>query len=167
MRRFSPTAKRIVTLALASEFGTIIKKSINTPATREKYFSACTDQEIDLILWNCDEISNAGKVAFYLLTKHINLDKSLLRACEKKVTEAVKPIEGPDVDMVRLLSFLWTSLMDIDHYMTDRTDNQPGKAALGKLIDAVRGFITVWDPNISDDDTHAAALQDYEKWGQS
>jgi hypothetical protein len=162
----TPSTKKLITLALAAEFGPIVRHSLRDPARRARYFADCPPEQINLIFWHCDQIAPAGRRAFETLTQGLSIDGPALRLCERKLTEAVRVIDGDGIDLLQILSFIWAALLDIEHYMHQRKRPPSDReaTAIRDVIEAVTGFITAWDPNISEDDTHAQALEDYEKW---
>jgi hypothetical protein len=146
--------RKLCILSLAAGTGPVIRDSLTRPERVERYFADCTPEQIELIRWHCDQIEAAGKQAYDTLTRGIRVDDSRVNTARRKIIELTG--FGQDIDLLRLLSFTWLGLLDLQHHCQD--------PVLQPVIDAVIGFITVWDANLIDDDTHAAAMADYEGW---
>ena len=52
---------------------------------------------------------------------------------------------------------MFLGLSDLAHHCNDN-------GAIKEVEDAALNFITVYDPNLEDDETHARALEKYERW---
>ena len=147
----TPKIKKLTVLALAASFGNLIKDQI------DEALPDITDQERELLLWHCDQITKAGNKAYNKVCGGIKRDKSTLKASAGKILEAIGGSFAV-IDMTRMLSFLVMGLDELEHYCKQHRE------VIREAADATRGFITLWDPNFEDEETHAAAMADYERW---
>lgn len=145
--------KKICIFALAAGLDEIIIEQIDNPEAFEKYFADLTPDELQTMRWNAKLIGSTGTIA--LNKCRGKKDKSKLRQAEKKIIKAVDNYK--QVDLIKILSFLFCGLSELNHYCKDKAIIQP-------VSDAVLNYITLLDPNLEDEDTHKAAFEAYEKW---
>ena len=145
--------KKLCIFGLAAGFNQIILKQINDPVMLEKYYGDLSHDELNTIIWNANLIGSTGQAA--LDKCHARKDKSKIRQAKRKIEEAVDHYQ--QVDMTKILSFLFCGLSELNHYCNDKDVIQP-------VSDAVLNYITLHDPNLEDEDAHEAAFNAYERW---
>lgn len=149
----TPSLKKLCIFGLAAGFDKIIINQINDPEMLEKYYGDLAQDELNTIIWNANLIGSTGQTA--LDKCDIKKDKSKIRQAKRKIEEAVEHYQ--QVDMTKILSFLFCGLSELNHYCHEKDIIQP-------VSDAVLNYITLHDPNLEDEDTHEAAFNAYEKW---
>ncbi|WP_333664762.1 hypothetical protein [Desulfobacter postgatei] len=152
----NPSLKKLVILSLAGSIGSLIRKEMEHPHLRERAIGGMDGTAYDLLMWHCDQMDETGHRAFAELTRGITVDGSMIRQSQAKIWEAVGTLG--EMDLTRALSFLCLGIDELEHYCQNNRD------VLRAVGEAARGFVTMWDPNFEDEETHAAALADYERW---
>jgi len=145
--------KKLVIFSLAGGLGKIVKDQITDPEKLKEYFSDLSQDEIKLMIWNCNAIEQAGQKA--INTVKAKIDRSRLRQAERNIKEVSGDME--QTDFLRMLSFLFLGLADLALYCNDR-------AAIHELQDATLNFVVQYDPNLELSDIHQEALENYNKW---
>ena len=86
---------------------------------------------------------------------HAKVDKCKFRQAKKRVDMLKK--DGEIFDVTTMLSMLFLGLADLSAKCNDTS-------YIDSVKDSALNFITLYDPNLSDEETHSRALQDYESW---
>ena len=149
----TPSLKKLCIFGLAAGFDEIIIKQINDPSMLKKYYGDLSREEVGTVIWNANLIGATGRAA--LDQCHAKKDKSKIRQAKRKIEEAVEHYQ--QVDITKLLSFLFCGLSELNHFCNEKNIIQP-------VSDAVLNYITLHDPNLEDERTHEAALNAYERW---
>lgn len=84
---------------------------------------------------------------------NVKIDNSMFARAAKKINEAAIVQHYESFDILEVLSFLFLGLNDL-------SSDKNSKA----VEDAVLNFITMYDPNLENDDLHQIALKKYEEW---
>lgn len=145
--------KKLTIFGLAGGLGKIVRDQVNDPEKKERFFADLTQDEIELLLWHCDQIETAGQKA--MDTAKVKKDRSMVRQSERKIIEAAGTVG--EIDFLRMLSFLFLGLAELELYCKD-------KEPIQELREATLNFMSMWDPNFEDELTHGEALNDFERW---
>ena len=139
----SPSLKKLIIFSLAEGIGDMVIDQCAEPDGIAR----------SVILVNASNLKSAGARA--LSTCHSKVDSSVMRRASSVLDSVCKDKDLFDIS--EMLSFLFLGLADLAHHCND-------KDAIKDVEDAALNFITVYDPNLDDDETHARALEKYERW---
>ena len=145
--------KKLTIYGLAGGLGKIVREQVLNPEKKEKYFSDLTQDEIELLLWHCDEIETAGQKA--MDTAKVKKDRSMVRQAERKIIEAAGTVG--EIDFLKTLSFLFLGLAELEIYCKN-------KSTIIELRDAALNWMTQFDPNLELSDVHSKAHEKFKEW---
>ena len=141
----TPAIKKICIFGLAEGIGHILKLEINK--------GRIPTDEINLVLSNANEMIKVGQNALY--NSKVKLDKSTFKRAKAKINELYADKE--EFIITELLSLLFCGLNDLSHFCKDKT-------LIKSVEDAALNFLTLYDPNLEDEENHKTALEKYDKW---
>lgn len=112
-----------------------------------------TKDEFNLVIEMCAHLKTTSLFA---------IEKSRIKVTKKMIDKVKVKIDkfqhnATVFDITEALSFLLLGVQDLIHFCNDKTYIQP-------VEDAAMNFVTVFDPNLEDEDTHASALERYKRW---
>ena len=136
--------KKACIFSLSAGLGKMVMSQIHQ-------FNLADDEKKKLIVWHSNQIAIAGEKA--LKNCNVKIDKSMLKQASKKITEAAIVQHDNSFEILEVLSFLFLGLNDLS---SDKNSKQ--------VEDAVLNFMTMYDPNLENEDLHKIALKKYERW---
>ena len=148
------STKKLCIYGLATGLGIMIRERLGNEAEE---FKDLSEIERQVILDNTAEIQAAGQYAIdhTILHDKVKVDRSRLRQVHRKVEEVCK--DGEEYDVVETLSFLFLGLAELEFYCRD-------KKKIETVKDAALNFMTVYDPNLENEEIHKAANDKYNQW---
>ncbi|RJR07915.1 hypothetical protein C4588_06100 [Candidatus Parcubacteria bacterium] len=145
--------KKLCVYGLAGGLGKIVREQVLNPEKKEKYFADLTQDETELLLWNCAQLESAGQKA--MDTAKVKRDRSMIRQAERKIIEAAGTVG--EIDVLRMLSFLFLGLAELELYCKD---NGP----IQELREAALNWMVQFDPNLELSDVHEEAHEKFKGW---